>query len=91
MKARDLDRRQNATHDERRRHQIALLVAREIGSVGEDNRRRNDTCQHGERVLKAQEQGEKNGHFVVQAEEWCCAALLFHKGEVGLEEKGIVV
>jgi hypothetical protein len=52
---------------------------------------RDDTCKHSEGVLEPQEQSKEKRHLVIQTEERSCAALLFHKWQVGFEEKRIVV
>lgn len=53
------------------------------------------TCQdgtyHGQRMLESEEEGQHDGHAVVEAEEWRGLVRLLHEGEIGAEQEGIVV
>ena len=93
VEARDLDRRQDPAHDQRRADEVLGCFGGEVGAAlaGDDDGRADDAGEHGERVLEAEEEGEDEGHFVVEAEEGRRAQGFAHEGELGREEEGVVV
>jgi hypothetical protein len=92
MESRDLNGRQNTTDNQTGRDKILLVVVGQMGSTGttEDKRWSDDTCQHGQGMLKTEYKGEKYGHFVVEAKEWASKILAAHERDIGLEEETIV-
>ena len=46
---------------------------------------------HGQRMLESKEEGEHDGHAVVEAKEWRGLIRLLHEGQVGAEEKLVIV
>lgn len=42
-------------------------------------------------MLKPEQEGQKDGHAVIEAKEWRRLGRLLHEGKVGPEQKGIVV
>ena len=93
MEPRDLDGRQDPGHDQRRRHEVLGVVRAQGGAAlaGDDDGRGDDARQHGEGMLEAEEEGEEDGHLVVEAEEGGGLFGSRHEWEVGREEEGIVV
>ena len=93
VEAGDLHGRQDAADDERGRDEVLGGVGGEVGAglAGDDDGRADDAGEHGEGVLEAEEEGEHEGHFVVQAKEGGCAPGFGHEGELGREEEGVVV
>lgn len=62
-----------------------------MSGARENDRRRDDTCQHGQGMLEAEKQSQEYGHLVMEAEEGRRSPLLLHEGQVRLEEECIVV
>ena len=52
---------------------------------------RQDGTYHGQRMLESEEEGEHDGHAVVEAKERRGLVRLLHEGKVGAEEKPIIV
>lgn len=67
------------------------MPASVVGIIADAHRRCDDTRQHGQCVLETKKERQEHGHLVVQAEERSCTALLFHEGQIWLEEEGIIV
>ena len=59
--------------------------------AGDDDGRGYDAGEHGEGVLEAEEEGEEDGHAVVEAKKRGGAFGFLHEGKVGFEEESIVV
>ena len=96
MNAGDLNGTKNPTDDERGRDEILLLLNRKVRTrrTGEQHRRRNDTREHRQGVLKAEQHSEDQRHLIVQAKEGASRAgaiAAADKGDVGPEEGGVVV
>lgn len=87
MKPRNLDRRQDTTDDQRSRDQILGDLGVEVGAAGDDDGRSDDTSQHGECVLKSEEEREENGHAILETEEGSALLGFLHEWQVGPEEK----
>lgn len=92
----NLHRTEDTAHDERSRHEILLLANFEIrtSGTGEQDGRRDDTGQHGEGVLEAEEDSEDERHLVIETEEGPGgrgAIATPEEGDVGAEEGGVVV
>lgn len=49
------------------------------------------TCQHCQRMLKSQDQGQHNGDAIFEPEEGCRLAGLFGEGDSGGKEIGVVI
>jgi hypothetical protein len=42
-------------------------------------------------MLETQQKREKHRHLIIETKEWSCPALPLHEGQVGCEEKSIIV
>lgn len=85
MKSGNLDQGQEARDDQGGRHEILLRGRGEVGRSREDDGRRDDARQHGQGMLKAQQQGEEYGQLVVESKKGGSLSLPSHKGDVGRE------
>lgn len=93
VEAGDLHRGEDAADDEGRADEVLGGGGGEVGAAGagDDDRGADDAGEHAEGVLEAEEEGEHEGHAVVEAEEGGGAQGFVHEGEVGREKEGVVV
>ena len=91
MKAGDLDGRQYTAHNQRGRNKISLLIWSQVGCIGENDGRSDDTSQHSKRMLETKEKSQEYWHAIMEAKKGCCSTLLLHERKVGLEQESIVV
>lgn len=93
MKASDLDHRQSSRDDQSSRNKILLLVGSQVrtSGAGHDNRRSNDTGQHGKSMLEPKQEGQNHRHLVIEAEEGARTTRTLHERQIRGKEEGIVV
>ena len=91
MEARDLDRGEDTTDDERRAHKVLLLRPNEVGRACEDDWRRYDTGKHRQSMLEAKEKRQEDRHAVVETEERRSSSLTLHERDLRLEQECVVV
>lgn len=91
METSDLDHGQDTRDNQGRRNEVLFNFRRQVRRTGEQDRRRNDTRQHGERMLQAEQDGEQDGELFIEAEKGSGLGGSPSKGQARCEEEGIVV
>lgn len=93
METGDLNARQDARDDQSRGDEILLLLGDQVGTstATDNNGRSDDPSQHGQSMLKSKKHSKKDGHLVIETEEWTSLGALLHEGQVRSEQKGVVI
>lgn len=83
----------NSRDNKGRRNEILLFRTTEVRTSGaaENKRRGNDTRQHSQRVLQAEQHTQSKWHLIIESKEGGLIRALLHKGEVRPEQKTIVI
>ena len=89
----DLDRRQKPADYQRRGYQVLCLVSPQVSATltGDNDRWSDDSSQHRQRMLEAQQERQKYRHFVVETKEWSRFPTFGHEWQIRLEQEGIIV